>query len=344
MLEQQVKTDKNLFLIQHHSPVNEMPDLIVDASYNSLDTVFFSSRFRGTKIIKNDSVFKIVAWQRNVARLQKMDVSLPTIVTLTMNEKRVIQDVILHNSFAGSQGLCCSYSYLQRRLDKMLKGNAFTFKNLKLMTAKNLQCFHLQEVLQGALSFLEQCGSGNQLEVDEVETITVIEQADNIKFVNIHEYSTGIFIQWELTFFDYKNRFQFGKNGELKNINDLKVSFLSKSPDTDEVFFCETIHAETNIQAIFSLLEVTKLCWQKIIKQMNLKPTAFYNTNSVPSSLIGLIIQILGTIIFSNNYNYFQHILGALQRHKGIPLCIGIMKDFEEAQIYFPDFNQNDLY
>ena len=49
MLEQQVKTDRNLFLIQHHSPVTEMPDLIVGAPYNSLDSVFFQAVFEELK-------------------------------------------------------------------------------------------------------------------------------------------------------------------------------------------------------------------------------------------------------------------------------------------------------
>jgi hypothetical protein len=63
-----------------------------------------------------------------------------------------------------------------------------------------------------------------------------------------------------------------------------------------------------------------------------------FNTNLSPRSYIGMLVQSLAIRLFNCNYTYIMHALTALQRHGGVPLCVGAVSDREEADRYFPGF------
>ncbi|PID59162.1 hypothetical protein CSB45_01815 [candidate division KSB3 bacterium] len=344
MLHHSSIKDNNFFLIPHRCPLDKIADRVTKSRYRALGKTFCSSRFRGTSIAKHEGAYQIIAWQRNVARLQKMDVSLPTIVSLNLDQQRIIQDIALDPSFAGSQGLSCSQSYLQRMLTKHLEGRPFTLAHIDIMSIKFLHCLHLQEVLQGALAFLEQHETSVCYNVDEIETGEAIDEGSDIRIVDVYEDSNGTSLSWELTLLDYKDRLCFGKNGEIRRIDHLDIVFSSSSSKGEDIHLQTTIHGDTPERIIAALLRFTLKCWKGLACQIQTKQKTFYNTNAFPISLIGLIVQSLGIVIFSNNYNYFQHILAALQREQGIPLCIGIVEHIEEAQTYFPEFSLEDVY
>jgi hypothetical protein len=229
-------------------------------------------------------------------------------------------------------------------LKKRLEGRPFTLEQVDMMSIKHLHCLHLQEVLQAALAFLEQHDTADCFEVDEVETGEALDEGRDIRFVDAHEYSHGMSLCWELSFFDYKQKLRFGKNGELKTVDHLDIAFSASSSEGQEAQFQRTIHGDTPQAIIASLLRFTLLCWRRLSHEVYGGRKTFYNTNAFPVSLIGLIVQSLGIVIFSNNYNYIQHILAALQREQGVPLCVGIAEHIEEARTYFPEFSPEDVF
>ena len=54
-------------------------------------------------------------------------------------------------------------------------------------------------------------------------------------------------------------------------------------------------------------------CWKSLNDKIGLK-RGLYNNNILPVSIVGLIVQSVGIVDFSDNYNYIQHLLAALQR------------------------------
>jgi len=341
--QKNLMTDKKIFLIKNNESIKSIEKSILDAPYISLSETFSSIRYRGTKIVKKDNNYHIITWQRNIARLQKMDVSLPTIISITLNDQLIIQSIMLNKSFAGSQGISCCYQYLLRILQQRLTGQKFTIDNKHLFMIDNLHCIHLHEILVAALSSMEELIINNLNEFEEVETGQSFEDGEDIKFLNYQQSSHGFFLNWEIMFHNYKKKLKFNRNGEIEKIHNINVSFRLIKNNKEDIYINQLINGDTNKNVISQLLKFTIKCKKIIIKELEIK-TDFFHSNLLPVSLVGLIIQSLGIIIFSNNYNYFQYILAALQRKNDKPFCIGIVKNIEEAQKYFPQFRIEDLY
>lgn len=335
---------EDFHLIPRGTPIAEIAERVLQAHYHSRSARFACGRYRGTSISKRDGKYLIVAWQRNVARLQKMDVSLPTILTLELDRNRVIEKVSLHPAFAGSQGICCPHGYLQRMLDKRLHGMSFTPPHRNRMSTEHLHCVHLEEVLQGALSFLDQNEIPDDYDVDELEVCEAMDEGNDVRIVGDHAYKAEMTLHWELSCPDYRPRLQFDKNGAIKSIDELAFEFTCSSSGGQEARCVKTISTGTPESVVTSLLRFTLACWRQVAAQYQCDLTAFHNTNSRPLSLVGLIVQSFGILIFSNNYNYIQHILASLQRDRGIALCIGAVSDIEEAKRCFPDFKLADFH
>jgi len=343
MYQQKLMNNKKIFLINNNQPIEFLEKNILEAPYVSLSESFSSARFRGTKILKKDNKYHIITWQRNIARLQKMDVSLPTIVSLLLDNEMIIKSISLSESFAGSQGISCSYKYLFKILKQNLLGKKFDLNNKKLFAIDKLHCVHLYEILSAALSSMEEIKIKNLDEFDEVETSQAFEEGNDIKFVDYQQTNNGLFLNWEIIFYNYKKTLKFNANGEIKKIDNLNVVFRFIRDEDKDIYFNQVINGDTNKSIISQLLKFAIHCRQIIINQIGVK-NDFLHSNSLPISFIGLIIQSLGIVIFSNNYNYIQHILAALQRKDDKPMCIGIAKNIEEAQIHFPQFSVEDLY
>ena len=85
---------------ENFNNINEFIDKIVFSDYSCINDDIPICRYRGTFIepIKNNK-FNIVAWQRNIARIKRMDVSLPTIINITLSDTGTIEYINLEPSF-----------------------------------------------------------------------------------------------------------------------------------------------------------------------------------------------------------------------------------------------------
>lgn len=342
MFWEEPMVNSNIFLIENHLPIEIIRKKVVDAPYMALGKVFTTSRFRGTKIARKEDGYEIIAWQRNIARLQKMDVSLPTVISLSLDNEMVVKSAFIDESFAGSQGISCCYKYLKRILQQNLEGEKFVFENKQIISLDRLHCVHFHEVLIGALSLIEVFNGKNLKEYDEVETGQAVIDGNDLKIIDYQKFSDGRFINWEIILHDYKKKLQFGINGEVKKITDLAITFKVRLDNGEEDYMEYRIDAEHNM-VISALSRFAMKCWKTLNHKMGF-PKGLSNNNLLPLSIIGLIIQSVGIIIFSDNYNYIQHLLAALQRKGDKPLCIGIAKNIKEMSQYFPRFKVEDLY
>jgi hypothetical protein len=331
-----------IFLIANHLPLEKIKSQVSNAPYAAFGKTFTTTRFRGIKIVKNAVGYEIVTWQRNIARMQKMDASLPTIITLSLDDQLTVKGLTLDESFAGSQGISCCHKYLQKIMRQTLEGQKFSYANRQIVAVERLHCLHTYEVLIGALTLLEIFKERNWQEYDEVESGQAVHEGNDLKILDYQQYSDGLLINWEIMLYDYQKKIQFGIDGAVKKISNLALSFSVSVNNGKASLLYDRIDAEGKTVMV-PLTRFALKCWKSLNDKIGLK-RGLYNNNILPVSIVGLIVQSVGIVDFSDNYNYIQHLLAALQRREGKPLCIGIAKDLAEMRDCFPQFEREDLY
>ncbi|MDP4177194.1 MAG: hypothetical protein Q8900_02495 [Bacillota bacterium] len=333
-------------LLANCTPVFKIDSNIIKGLYKACSKSPLAFRFRGTKVVKEDGQTTIIAWQRNVSILQKMDVSLPTVITIFLdNNNNNIKKIVLNPEFTGSQGITCSHKYIQRLLDEKLTGQKFEIQNKNIVSTKNIHCLHTEEVLFGALSLLQQYKDSKAKEYDESET-TEIFKDNNIHYcTGLQCFSNGIELHWQVAIKDFEKSVILQQDGRVKSCSNLLVEFTFSYCGEDNQVSQIVIDADTNQQFSTLLTKYFFKCWKQVRDSLELKGMdSYYHTNLYPSSMMALVLQTLGIGIFENNYVYVHHMISNLQRVNGRPLCIGVIKNFDEASQYFPEFNPIDLY
>lgn len=320
-------------------------DSILSQYFDPLDNSEPACRFRGT-IIDNrnivDGSIKIIAWQRNTARIRKLDVSLPTFITLKLSKEEVIEEITLDTSFKGSKGLYCSHKYLNRVLTSKLAGTKFDKSFVSKVKVNNIYCYHLFETLSGAYSFYQLTNTRNKGNLNrqffkEEEVLDGYMDENSVILSGSHELIESK-LKHAIVFNDLQSRVSFNKKGYLNIEKEVFVDFFIDN---------ELLHSKcVLIKADNFYLDLQKFmieCISLIRERLAPELSQMYNTNLYPVAYIGLLVQRLAIKTFKNNYNYVSHVLTAIQRHNNTPSCIGAIKDFDEAEKHFPGYSISDL-
>lgn len=339
-------------LINDYGSVDNLVERIYHNRVHPLDTEMPTCRFRGTVIKKiDDRSLDITAWQRNYARLRKMDVSLPTVITIKVKydphrNEYVIGNAMLENGFKGSKGILCSTSYLDRNVRNNLVGEIFDRNLQKRMKLESLHCFHLVEVITGMISYF----SAIEEEVVAADAGVFFyeeEAGDYWSEDGSTAYGSGVHrmkgkepIHFRLTFPELFSRIRFGKNGGINCSGTLDSQFSINGEFVRKDQISLGSDGINNIKLARMLLGCVRSLQNAL--QVDLKEP-MRCSNLYPSAFLGLFTQALAIRHFSDNYQYIMHALTALQRRNGIPLCIGATSDSREMKKYFPEFTADDL-
>lgn len=339
-------------LIDDYGSVDNMVERICNNRIYPLDTVMPTCRFRGTVVKKNDADSVVITgWQRNYARLRKMDVSLPTIITINLNydldeNKFIVNEARLDAGFKGSKGILCSASYLDRNVQKVLTGKLFDRNLLKSMKLEVLHCFHLVEVITGMISYFSAIRE-HVIPADAGALFYEEEAGDYWSEDGCTAYGSGVhrmkgkeLVHFQLTFPELFSKIRFGKNGDINcsSTLDSQFSINGELVRQDQIILgCDGINniklAKMLLGCVRSLQSALHIDFKEPIRCSNLYPSAF----------LGVFTQALAIRHFSGNYQYIMHALTALQRRNGKPLCIGASSNSREMKLNFPDFSSGDL-
>lgn len=339
-------------LINDYESIDTLVEKINNNRIYPLDNDMPTCRFRGTVVKKTgaDSII-IVGWQRNYARLRKMDVSLPTIITINLkydqdNDEFTINKAGLDAGFKGSKGILCSASYLDRNVQRILPGKIFDRSMQKSMKLESLHCFHLVEVITGMISYFS--AIRDEVIAADVDTLFYEEEAgdywsDDGRTANgsgAHFIKGKERVCFQLTFPELFSKIRFGKNGDI-NCNgtlDSQFSINGEWVRQDQIDLGSD--GINNVKLAKMLLGCVR-SMQKSLQIDIREPMRCCNL--YPSAFLGVFTQALAIRHFSGNYQYIMHALTALQRRNGMPLCIGAASGSGEMSNYFPDFSPDDL-
>jgi hypothetical protein len=339
-------------LINDYGSVDNLVERICNNRVCPLDTEMPTCRFRGTVVKKNDAgSVAVTGWQRNYARLRKMDVSLPTIISVDLKydpfgNNYVISNATLDRGFKGSKGILCSASYLDRNVRKVLVGKTFDRNLQKSMKLESLHCFHLVEVITGMVSYFSAIDE-EVIAADAGALLYEEEAGDYWSEDGSTAYGSGVHrmkgkepVHFQLTFPELFSRIRFGKNGDINCSSTLDSQFSVNRKFVREDQITLGSDGINNVKLARMLLGCVRSV-QKAL-DINLKEP-MRCCNLYPSAFLGVFTQALAIRHFSQNYQYIMHALTALQRRNGIPLCIGASSDSREMKQYFPDFSPADL-
>ncbi len=340
-------------LIGKYDSIDGLKDRICNSTFKPLDASTPTCRFRGTVIKPRDAdgAVTVIGWQRNAARLQKMDVSLPSIITAQVrkcpdqNTYRVVS-IELDKCFKGSKGVLCSAHYLDRNMKEAVTGRAFDSSLIKKAKLKAMHCFHIVEVLDGMISYFEAVraelspNNSRSLFFEEENLDYMTDRDKRSHFCGHHLITGKNAIQYRLTFKDLIEKVSFSKEGEMACNGNLNYEFSIEGRQA----MCGEI--------AFTTKDLFYLRFQKMLLQCGtMVQSAFgfdlrdnmYFTNLHPAAFIGLMTQTLAIRHFGNNYHYIMHALTGLQRRSNAPLCIGSVTNRIETKRFFPGFLSDDL-
>jgi hypothetical protein len=341
------KNTAQLLLDDYHS-IDDLKQRILTSSYATVDPLKPTLRFRGTVIDARDGLERIVitGWQRNVSRLRKMDVSLPTIITLVLDKNRHIREIELDESFKGSKGLMCSHRYLNRNLKTQVRGQVFDGSFLGAIKQEKTHCSHLFEVLSGMYSFYRMAENrgfaglrprGFMYEEEAIDSYT---KDGTIHSLGTHMVKGLAPVCFRLSLHDIMGKVGFAGGGALRLEEGVAAVFRLNG----EKVLKGMISINNQNCGHPDLLKFLLQCIAKVKDKLcPAKGIRMFNTNLYPRAYIGMLIQAVAIRLFNNNYNYIMHALTALQRFDEVPLCVGALTDQAEADQYFPGFDFTEL-
>lgn len=300
-----------------------------------LDNTLAMRVIRG-EVKRDADKVSILAYQCNMARMKTTDIKLPTFIEIIADANGIIKDISLYDNFKGSQGMVCSGKYLDKTLKSYLLNKNINSDFSILKYTKNYHCRHTYEVVAAGISFYHFLVDG---------------KLDYGSFLNktvAYECEAGLEIKDELVINDdeylLKENVHFNakdlkmlSNGKIGAIDAFKLdgNFFHNGLMVDD-FVKEISPCDTASKVTLNMMRLFNCPW-KMLGRIVGKNRNFYFTNLVPSSFYGVLIQAISLILFPNNYNYFQHTMAGLQREDNIPLCSGMVINFDEINEFYPD-------
>lgn len=306
-----------------------------------LDPYIPTARYRGNSIIPNgENGITIVGWQRNIAVLNNRLLSLPTIITLDVNEQGVIHRIHLDDSFAGSKGPLCNREYLDSLLKEKYTGMALGKQFNNAVSIEECCCFHLVEVLLGINSYyqlmLNKRGpasiNSTPLRFEEEAMAGYFKKGDLLISGLQYIDAIGKAFKYCFRFCKIFDIIRYRHDGELCQIEDIRAEFYLNNNLED----CESISIDFADVNLRELQRFIIKCLKKVRNTLfEGEKHDFYNTNIHPMAFIGLFVQAVSLNIYMDNLPKAIKMLTILQRRGDKPICIGGIADLGMEAHYF---------
>ena len=297
----------------------------------SLDGII-NGRLGGIIYKKTDMGKELLAWQCNLANVQGVNVKLPTIIHIHVAEGNIIKSITLNECFKGSQGIACSWKYLNRHTRNTLLSSGFSLQNPAIADPLTLSCRHTYELVLGSCTFAEHCerrGIKDAVLSESTVTYTngnngMIEFADRIR-LNGKDANTKISVS------NYLDAIKYDNSGAIYACDDMRISGYSFFDGGYRRIGTEkTVNADNSNDYTMKMMKAISKSWLDSGKRLGVLKN-FYFSQIWPPTAFGLLSQAFALTMFKDNYVYFQHTVSGLQRIEDRPLCIGVIRTVKEG-------------
>ena len=307
------------------------------------DKCFEVCRVGGYRYISaEDGSCRMIGWQCNFASIQNYDICLPTIIVIDVGSDNRISSIHLNENFKGSQGIPCSFRYLERRL-KAYEGVEFSQKNDIMSNDLGTGCRHTFEVMYGACAFREWCIKNEETDAWMSEATVSYHTDDGIVAIDRNSIN-GMETVTEIDISDFKEHIKYDHNGALCGCRDMKIEgFALEDGKRAAVGDAKYITSDSKADFDLKILKILSKPWMQSGKRIGIKNN-FYFSHLWPTTLFGILVQMFAIVVYSDSYSYFQHCIRGLQKDEHHCACIGVCEDIDECMKYFPDFEMDDLF
>ena len=168
----------------------EALDFVFDAHVRDRDVLI--TRYRGTIVRPMEGgQYQLIGWQKSIYHFGGLNREVPIGVVMTTDSDGVIQDFRFDGRCEGSQGKNCDFSILHDRISEKLIGKTVPDIERLYITAGDVQCLHVFEILCSIASFYGLLKSRGLDEGQEQELATIIPTESGLICRDRHELLGG---------------------------------------------------------------------------------------------------------------------------------------------------------
>jgi acyl carrier protein len=316
----------------------ELAHLAALGGYATLDTASPTARYRGTFLTPAaGGGLEVVAFQRNIIQVQKMDSSLPTVLRGHLDADGRITAFWLTDTFAGSRGVLCYRPYLNRRLQTLLVGRRLDEVPLGELTSSNFGCFHVAEVVSDLVSAHQVRAAQGLSTFFEQECLDSVQVGDSLRMHGTQEIRGLGEVSYRIEIDSLFSQVHFDDNGGIHSRTPLRMrTYLGAECVADRV-----VGGATPPEFLLSLQRGTRSLLRSVGQALKVTDPPLMCSN-LAAGLVGAIVLAISSKLYPNNYVYILHCLSGLQRQGGQPRCLGGVQTQAEADTHFSGFRVKD--
>ena len=144
------------------------------------------TRWRGTVVERMPRETVVTAWQKSIYHFGGLDREVPILVTLLLEHDGTIRTVTIDEQSRGSQGKRCDFPCLERLTASLLQGGNIADLQNRIVSAGDVNCLHLFEILSGAATFYATL-SAEDRHGSEQELLFISPDRNGLTAENVHE-------------------------------------------------------------------------------------------------------------------------------------------------------------
>lgn len=154
---------------------------------NNHDKNQLITRYRGTSVALAGSERIVKGWQKSIYHFGGLNREVPVVVTIKLDADGSIQDISIDESSTGSQGKRCDFRCLEALCSEKLLGTDILKLGQTVMSAPDVKCLHLFEILSACASFCSYLTSRGLQEGFEHEYIALRPDGVGLTADSTHE-------------------------------------------------------------------------------------------------------------------------------------------------------------
>lgn len=178
--------------------LHDLPNLAEIQDPESLDFVFNAhnkdrevliTRYRGTMIDPLEAgTTRFIGWQKSVYHFGGLNREVEIGAIVTTNADGLVDSLHFDSRCLGSQGSHCDFDVLEQRISEKLIGKSIPDIEKIFITAGDVQCLHVFEILAAIASFYNALNKKGLPKGTEQELVTLIPTDTGVLCRNRHQF------------------------------------------------------------------------------------------------------------------------------------------------------------